>query len=159
MFGTPRGGQKPVIAAAEFLAGSTAGPGRARDFDGVAPHPYAAGLDGVIDQVGLLRDEIERAGDDARLWITELGWASGGSSHPLDRGPRGQAERLRRAFRYFLERRRRMKIEAVAWYSWRDSAPAASAVLCDWCPHSGLLEQDGTAKPALAAFSDVAGAR
>ena len=61
------------------------------------------------------------------LWITELGWASGGlvpSARPRPPRPGG---RLRRAFRYFLERRRRMGIEAVAWYSWRDSAPAASA--------------------------------
>ena len=47
------------------------------------------------------------------------------------------------------------RIENVAWYSWRDSSPASERGLCDWCPQSGLLEPDGTPKPALDAFTDA----
>ncbi len=157
MFGNPRGGQKPVIAAADYLARLYRRPGSAEDFDGVAAHPYAARVSEVAGQVELLHDEIERAGDDAGIWITEIGWASGGEPSPLNRGPEGQADRLARTLRYFLANRRRLGIATVDWYSWRDS-PISGPALCDWCRRSGLLEEDGTAKPALDAFSDVAGA-
>ena len=160
MFGTPFGGQKPGIAAWRFLGQLYRIAGARRDFDAVAPHPYAARLAEVRDQIARLRRRMERAGDErAELWVTEIGWASGGAPHPLNRGTAaGQATRLRAAFRYLLRNRRALNLENVTWYSWRDNTDPAAA-LCAWCPESGLLMEDGTAKPALGAFMEFAGGR
>jgi polysaccharide biosynthesis protein PslG len=156
MFGKPLGGRHPVIAASEYLADLYRRPGLAAAFDGVAAHPYGAGLDAVREQVGALRERIRRSSDDAKIWVTEVGWASGGPPGPLNRGPQGQAKRLRKTFRYLLAERRRLRIATVDWYSWRD-APSATPGLCAWCAQSGLLSADGVPKPAFGAFTQMAG--
>ncbi|MDX6581468.1 MAG: polysaccharide biosynthesis protein PslG [Solirubrobacterales bacterium] len=156
MFATPLGGLGPAITAARFLARLYRHRGARRDFDGVAAHPYAAKLSGVREQINLLRDRMDAAGDErAGLWITELGWASGGAPNPLNRGLDGQASRLRQAFAYLLRKRRALRIENVTWYSWRDD-PGVLAGRCAWCPDSGLLNADGTAKPSLGVFAEFA---
>jgi hypothetical protein len=107
-------------------------------------------------QVELLVREIQRAGDDASLWITEVGWASGGPASSLNPGPEGQADRLANAYGYFLAQRKRLRIKTVDWYSWRDG-PDSGSTGCPWCPESGLLDADGTPKPAFAAFTTLTG--
>ena len=156
MFGNPRGGAKPVIPAAEYLARLYRRPGAARDFDGVAAHPYAGRVKEMAAQVRLLHREIDRADDNASMWITEVGWASGGPPSSLNPRPEGQAERLTKAYGYFLDRRRKLRIKTVDWYSWRDG-PDAGPAGCTWCRESGLLAADGTPKPSLAAFASLTG--
>jgi hypothetical protein len=156
MFATPRGGRKPAIAAWDYLA-DLYDRGAKRDFDAVAPHPYAPQFKNVLAQVELLRDEMLAAHDRrAELWITEIGWASDGPANPLNRGRAGQAQRLRQAFSYFERKRRKLNIANVDWYSWRDNSGSGSA-LCDWCPFSGLLDDDLSPKPALRAFTKFTG--
>jgi len=158
MFGTPLGGQKPAIAAWDFLARLYKQRGAKKDFDGVAPHPYASKLSKVLAQIDLIREEMKRAGDrGGELWITELGWASGGPPNPLNRGLAGQADRLTEAYRYFLRKRRKLNVENVTWYSWRDNS-STTAGLCEWCPKSGLLNEDHSAKPSFDAFRKLTGA-
>ncbi|MET0127344.1 MAG: hypothetical protein ABW249_02060 [Solirubrobacterales bacterium] len=157
MFGTPLGGRRPALAAWDYLAKLYRQRGAKRDFDGVAPHPYASKLDRVLVQIEQLRDEMVKANDgDAELWITELGWASGGAPNPLNRGLAGQADRLSEAFRYFVNKRRRLNVALLTWYSWRDNS-ATDAGLCEWCPDSGLLREDGSAKPAYATYTRFTG--
>ena len=156
MFGTPRGGQRPAIAAWDYLA-KLYEKGAKPDFDGVAPHPYAPKLKSVKLQIKLMREAMSDAGDDdADLWITEIGWASGGPDNPLNRGDEGQADRLTETFKYFVKKRKRLNIRNVDWYSWRDES-ASGAGLCEWCPYSGLLREDLTAKPSLKAFTKFTG--
>ncbi len=159
MFGTPFGGLRPGIAAWDFLARLYRREGARRDFEGVAPHPYAARFAEVKTQINRFRTEMAVAGDEsAGLWITELGWASGGAAHPLNRGPAGQARRLRQSFRYLIRKRRRLGIRNVTWYSWRDNL-GADLGLCVWCPESGLLRENHSRKPAFDAFREFAVAR
>ena len=156
MFGTPLGGRKPGIAAWDFLA-KLYKRGAKRDFDAVAPHPYAPHFDDVLLQIDLLRDEMRHAHDrKAQLRITELGWASDGPKHPLNRGRQGQADRLTEAFQYFVRKRKKLNIRSLDWYSWRDNNSGGSA-LCEWCPFSGLLDDDLNPKPALRAFTKFTG--
>ena len=156
MFGTPFAGLGPGIAAWDFLARLYREPGARRDFDAVAPHPYAARFAGVRNQIERFRARMARAGDRrAGLWITELGWASGGVPHPLNPGPAGQAQRLRRAFEYLLRRRSELRLQNITWYSWRDNS---AGDLCVWCPESGLLTEDGSAKPSFDVFREMTGA-
>jgi len=153
MFGTPLGGRKPGISAWDFLEKLYRIKGAKKSFDGVAPHPYAAKFSKVLAQIELIRDEMKDGGDgNADLWITELGWASGGPPNPLNRGLAGQAERLTEAFKYFKKKRKKLNIRSVDWYSWRDNS-AGDVGLCEWCPKSGLLDESFGAKPALGAFT------
>lgn len=157
MFGTPLGGARPGISSWKFLRKLYKRKGAARHFDGVAAHPYAGRFNKVIAQVDLLRREMKRAGDRrTKLWITELGWASSGPPSPLNLGRKGQARKLRRAFRYFGRKRRKLKVKTVIWYSWRDNVDA-DAGLCPWCPFTGLLDEGLGAKPSLRAFTKLTG--
>jgi hypothetical protein len=152
MFGAPLGGRKPGISAPRFLARLYRRPGIEPSFDGVAAHPYGGSFGRVRAQVKRLRERMVVAGDgDTGLWITELGWASGGAPDPLNRGPRGQARRLTQSFKYFVKKRGRQNIRGVNWYSWRDNSDP-DAGLCTWCPQSGLMTAELSGKPSQKAF-------
>jgi hypothetical protein len=157
MFGTPLGGRKPGIAAWDYLEKLYRVKGAKKSFDGVAPHPYGAKLSKVLDQIELFRDEIKDAGDrKAELWITELGWASGGPPNPLNRGLQGQADRLKETFKYFKRKHNKLNIANVDWYSWRDNT-AGNVGLCTWCPKSGLFTEGLDPKPSWDAFTKFTG--
>ncbi len=158
MFRLPRSGPDGSVRASRFLA-RLYRRGGASKFDGVAAHPYAPTLSGVISQIERLRAVMTGADDgQTPLWITELGWASSGPSSGLNPGPRGQARRLRQSFERLLEERQRLRVANVDWYSWRDR-PATANGLCSWCPGSGLVNTSLGAKPALAAFTEFTGGR
>jgi polysaccharide biosynthesis protein PslG len=124
--------------------------------DSIAVHPYAGELEQVKTQLRGIRVVAQRAGDrGVGLWVTELGWASGGPrKQPLVKTPREQATLLRDAFEFLLLKRTAWHIRGVFWYSWRDTR--ASAGICEWCPRSGLRQIGGGAKPAARAFRRIA---
>jgi hypothetical protein len=156
MFGTPQQGRKPSVFAWRFLDKLYAVKGARKDFDGVGIHPYAGQMTKVIQQTELMMDSIRKAHDKSvETWITELGWASSGPSNPLVKGTKGQASRLKEAFKYFLKHRRKFNTQTVIWYSWRDSN--ASEGLCEWCGGSGLLTASGGKKPSYKAFTRFTG--
>lgn len=157
MFGTPLGGRKPGIAAWDYLEKLYRVKGAKKSFEGVAAHPYAAQLSKVIAQINLFRDEMKDARDKRTgLWITEMGWASGGPPNPLNRGKAGQADRLKQAFKYFKKKRRKLKLQTVDWYSWRDNSNSGVG-LCEWCPYSGLFTESLAPKPSWDAFTRFTG--
>jgi len=150
-------GRGDHILANEFLRELYSIEGASDAFDGVASHPYAANMEKVEDQVRFLHDEIEAAEDDASLWITEVGASSADGNNPLELGEQGQAEFLREAFQFFLEKRTEWDIPAVIWYAWRDSAADGPAV-CDWCMNAGLFVHDALdPKPSWGAFTSFTG--
>ena len=123
-------------------------------FEGVAIHPYGASVDKVAAQVELFREVMKEGGDRrAGLWVTELGWGSDKGGNPLNRGSKGQADRLKEAFKYFRKQRRKYRIETVNWFSWMDSA----ASICDWCAASGLFKAGLVEKPSWRAFTKFTG--
>jgi hypothetical protein len=150
-------GRGELDLANEFLRELYEIDGATEAFDGVAAHPYAANMEKVEEQVRLLHDEIEAADDDASLWITEMGASSADGDNPLELGEQGQADLLREAFQFFLEKRVEWDIPAVIWYAWRDSA-ADGPVVCDWCMNAGLFEHDALEpKPSWGAFTSFTG--
>ena len=155
MFGSPLGGEPPAYFAADFLRQLYEIEGPDGSFDGVAVHPYAAHPQKVESQVEEMHDEIVLAGDDDEsVWITELGWASGGPDVPLNRGLEGQAKSLTEVYDYFLDKRLDFNIKAVFWYSWRDT----EIEICEWCRDSGLFPADSfEPKPAWEAFLEFTG--
>ena len=121
-------------------------------FDAAAIHPYA-GRPSVT--VALIRDarRIMARHRDKRtpIWVTEVGWASGGLRTPLTVGSRRQASYLGRTFRLLEKNRRRLKIAGVIWYSWRDLPGGI------WFNHTGLFTEGYGAKPAWRAFVGLTG--
>ncbi len=142
-------GSRKAVAGSRYLRRLYRRGGARRNFDGVAPHPYGATMVGVRAQVARFAAEIKRAGDRrVGLWVTEIGWGSARGSNPLELGKRGQAQRLKQAYRFFRQRRRSLNVRTVAWFSWRDSRPA----ICEWCASSGLRTRSGAAKPSWRAL-------
>lgn len=151
VFGTPRsvGGGIPMP---EFFKRLYAIKRSKRFFDIAAVHPYSPGIRGVEFQVAAVR-RMMRQGKDKRtkLWVSELGWSSSGpKGHTLTSTRRGQARLLRKAFELLLAKRRAWRLAGVNWFSWSDAPPELSS--CAACPWTGLIEQDGTTKPAYRAF-------
>ncbi len=159
LFGYPLNGRDGGMRATEYLRALYAIPDIEAAFDGVAVHPYASRISGTIGQMRRINQIIRQAGDDeATLWVTEIGWSSGGSAdEPLNRGPKGQAKRLRQAFQFLTEKREAMRIAAVLWYAWQD-VPRRDAI-CKWCARSGLFPLGSleAPKPAWDEFTSFTG--
>lgn len=153
MIGEPAQEGKKTVAGWEFLEGLYAIP-RARDaFDGIAVHPYGASMFSIKRVLWRWRQELKAAGAaEDPIYVTEIGWASGGGKHPLNRGLRGQADMVRSALTFFTEKRESLNIANVDVFAWRDAAPGAPQ--CQWCAKSGLLRYEGRRpKPAWHAFT------
>jgi hypothetical protein len=121
-------------------------------FDAVALHPYATTPRDTLNAVKDLRQLMAQFKDKGTpLWITEMGWATGGSPTPLTVSPQRQAAYLRQAFGLLAANRGRFKIAGVIWYSWRDLPGSV------WFNHTGLFTQDFDPKPAWDAFVGLTG--
>jgi hypothetical protein len=153
LFGTPNesnGGIDLRPYLRELFAGRDLGP----HFDSLALHPYGPNLKRSQWQVRQARGEFRRAGLLGRpLWITELGWASGGDHAQLSKTPAKQARLLKAAYSLYERRRRRWNIAGVTWFSWQDTDDRRA---CPFCAHTGLVTVDRRSKPALSAYRRAA---
>ena len=125
-------------------------------FDSVAVHPYAGRFSSVVSQLRGVRKVLQRAGDRRTgMWVTEVGWASGGPQREaLVKSPSEQAKLLRASYRLLLRKRKAWNVRSVHWYSWRDTSTNAN--ICAWCPQSGIRTSDGGEKPSTRAFRRLA---
>ena len=131
---------------------------RSRDlsgaFDSLALHPYGPNLKRSLGQVRRARKVFERAGfGDRPTWITELGWASGGSHSQLSKTPAKQASLLRKAYAAYAAKRAKWRIAGVTWFAWQDTDERGA---CGFCADVGLVTVDREPKPALDAYRRVA---
>jgi hypothetical protein len=121
-------------------------------FDAAAIHPYATtpaqALEAVRDTRKIMNQFKDRR---ASIWVTEVGWASGGNPTPLTVSPRRQASYLVRTFKLAAKNRGRLRIPGIIWYSWRD-VPGGI-----WFDHTGLFTQAFDPKPAWEAFTSLTG--
>jgi len=120
-------------------------------FDTLAIHPYSGTVGGVVDYIRATRALMRRHGDRARIWITEVGWATGGQRTPLAVSPTGQAKRIAALVRTLRGRRRSLGIRGFVLFRWRDARPLVRRG-DPWPPHAGILWRNGRAKPAYRAF-------
>jgi hypothetical protein len=124
-------------------------------FDVLALHPYAPGSDLVTAQLNRAVRELRRNGDPARTIVTELGWATGGpSQRALVVSELGQASLIRRTITRLARYRGQLRLDGVFYFNWRDVAGAPGS-RDYWGIHTGLLREDGSAKPAMQALTDV----
>jgi hypothetical protein len=157
MFGTPGGGKgHHSLSTAEFLHKLYKVRGIKGQFDGIALHPYSGTVRFVKKQVDYARDALRDANDlSADLWVTEVGWASGGRKSALNVGSKkAQAKRVTQVYKAFEHKRRAWNVRAVMWFAWQDSN--ASNAICFFCSKAGLTTTKGKPKPALGAYRRVA---
>ncbi len=123
-------------------------------FDSLALHPYGPTLKRSLGQVRRARTVFKRAGfADRPLWITELGWASGGQHRQLSKTPAKQASLLTKAYAAYERRRASWHIAGVTWFAWQDTEESN---VCAFCADVGLVTVDRQAKPALDAYRRTA---
>lgn len=157
MFATPT--SPDAIESYDFLADIYGRAGVVEAIDEVGVHPYSPrikGKLGVIDQVQETREVVDDSGDDAGLWVTEIGWGSDPEvPTELSKTPEQQAELLTESLSILLEQRESLGLRGIVWYTWRDFDPELSE--CGWCPTAGLLDADLDSKPAWIAFTELSG--
>jgi len=155
--------RKATIATAGLLASSTRGPagysylnalysvkGIKKYFDAVSVHPYAEDTRGVEGELTRIRNVMRSRGDGRTpIWISELGWATGGGSPYFSMSPAEQAQRLSSSFRWVARNRKRFGVSRLIWFSWSDRAGPAGR---GWEFYCGLFRVNGEPKPAWAAF-------
>jgi hypothetical protein len=128
-----------------------------RSVDVIAIQPYARNRRGV--EGSLIRTRaIMRAHRDARtpVWITELGWATGGPRGAFVTSVGGQVDRLRSTLSMLIGKRSRYRLRMVVWFSFRDRT-LGHGERDWWAPHTGLFDVAGHAKPAWHAFTSLTG--
>jgi len=164
LFGRPKARPPRAMPAATFLQRLYRFRGIKRFFDGIALHPYAANLTALRRNLWQVR-RVALKNRDRRtgLYVTELGW---GSQHnprkvAFEVGKRGQARELREAYSYLIERRNKLNLKGLYWFSWRDAVPEPEAPVCNFCDSAGLFEAGEAmrAKPAWHAFVRISRGR
>jgi len=126
--------------------------GASKDFDIAALHPYGPFLPDVRHWIKKTRKVMKKHGDRRKpLWLTEIAW---GSDHPdrygFNKGKRGQARMLKRAFKDIYQHRHRWGVKRLFWFQLRD--PKSGNPHCSFCGSAGLLKHSGKKKPAWRAF-------
>jgi GH35 family endo-1,4-beta-xylanase len=144
---------KRSIVARRYLNELYKARGAKRLFNVVAVHPYSGTIRNLRRQMTALRKVVKRHHDNAKMWITEVGWGSAPPNKrwPLLKGVNGQKRMLKRSFHVMIHNRKRWHLKRVYWFLWRDAGPNAS-VNCSFCRSSGLFSADFQPKPAWKAF-------
>lgn len=126
-------------------------------FDAVAIHPYAARPKQILGVSRSVRRVMDANRDPNKpIWITEVGWTTGGNywAQSLYRATLAeQAARVGRVARLLLANRRALRLRRVDWMTWRDYSGGDHF----WSNYMGLFTADGQPKPAWAAFTRVTG--
>ena len=143
------------VNAWDFLGRVYQTKGARNAFDFAALHPYGRTVSQMLGEVSRLRATMQKHGDRHKpLWITEIGWGSlpkDATPFGLTKGMKGQARILKHAFHALKKKRRSWHIKRVLWFNYRDPG-GGSVKTCSFCSSAGLLQHDGTPKPAWNAF-------
>jgi hypothetical protein len=134
-------------AAPTFLANVMKAGGK---FDTAAVHPYAPTPDAVADRV----KDVQRIASGKKVWVTEVGWGTGGKPGPLTVTPARQAEYVKDT----IARMHELGVRGVVIFQWRDPKPFPGRREI-WPYYAGLHDANGTEKPGLAAFREAARSR
>jgi hypothetical protein len=127
--------------------------GAKRAFDTLAINSYAKNTRDLKRLLTKIRKLMNKNRDRrARIWVTELGWATAGPRHRFRVGPRGQAKLIKSSIRFIRRNRRRLRLRGFVYFSWRDGRPYAPLFQDGWGLHTGLLALNGAQKPGFKAF-------
>jgi len=111
------------MPAATFLQQLYRYPGIKSRFDGVSLHPYA------VDSENARKNWSKNS---TKCWskITNrpafynhrdgMGSQNNFKHDAFEQGPRGQVKQMRASYEYLLANQRRLNLEGVYWFSWKD---------------------------------------
>lgn len=124
--------------------------GTASSVDFIGLHPYAPDPAGMIEQVRLARLGVSSTAARALpIWLTEVGWSTGGPlrryrapGSTLAERERSQARYLREAYRRLFEFSGRLRVRGAIWFRFAD-LHLASPHRDMWYHHSGLFRENG----------------
>ena len=125
--------------------------GAKKHFDTLAIHSYTETHAALVRQLKGIRAEMKRNRDGAKMWITEIGWATGGPDKRFTPGRKGQARRIHRLFRLAKSKRRALGLRGIVYYMWQDAEPYPG-FRDFWGLHTGLLDKEGKEKPGMKPF-------
>lgn len=123
-------------------------------FQALALNPYATTADGVLEILVAMRRQMNKAKDRAAMWVTEIGWATTGTSSTYDLGEKAHAAVVTQTVALLARNAKRLNLRGVVYYAWRD-LPVYEGGRDFWGLHTGLLSQDGTPKPAYRALTSL----
>jgi len=143
------GGSIPVFKYIQQLYRA----GGKRYFDTLAFNAYARNSRELARLLNKLRKLMNKNHDRrAKIWITEIGWASSGPRSRFTVGSRRQASNISKSFAVIRKLRKRYRLRGVVYYSWRDLAPYPPQFRNMWGLHTGLLTRGGGTKRAFQAY-------
>ena len=125
-------------------------------FDVLAVNSFGKRVSAVFRELATARSLMRRSRDArTKIWLTELGWATGGPRSPSRISQREQAARINGSFRALARQRgsRSLNLAGVVYYSWRDD----NRPLCRGCRdysgrYTGLFDMRGNPKIAFRNF-------
>jgi hypothetical protein len=85
------------------------------------------------------------------MWVTEVGWSTGGvgwAKSPYRAIEPRQAKFLSRTYRSLIALRSRLRLQRVVWHAFQDAQPGTP-----WTINMGLIHNDESPKPSLAAYA------
>lgn len=143
----------------DFLDAIYAQPGARSLFDVVALHPYAEDAAGVLEKLNRVRALMNRRADRRTpIWVTEIGWSTGGPRSPFRTNRAGQATRIAQTLRALIAARTRLRLGRVVIVTLQDREYVTGEAPW-WGPRVGLFDRAGTPKPAWSAFVRFTGGR
>ena len=130
--------------------------GAAAYFDTLAIHPYAASVSGVVAVIQRARAIADAKGDaGVPIRVTEYGFATGGVREWVV-DERCQAALIHATTQTLSARRTELGLRSIVDFEWQDQTSLTTGT---WPQYAGLVRYDGSAKPALAAFTDAVAGR
>jgi len=143
----------------DYVRAIYAQPGARTLFDVVALHPYSDDAPGVLEKLNWVRAYMDRRGDRGTpIWVTEVGWATGGPRSPFRTSKAGQAARIARTYRALIAARGRLRLGRLILYGLQDRAYGPTEKPW-WGPRVGLFDMAGNPKPAWRTFVGFTGGR
>ncbi len=153
----------PAVASGatlyNFLTGLEAQPGFKGAADVVAVHGYANDPAGTARILDTAKRIMAAAGDTRPLWVTELGWGTGGPPHAFAVTREVQAAYLRATYDQMVACRSRWGLEKAIWFALKDVTSAQLGEADYWGMNTGLYDAAGAPKPSLDAFREFTGGK
>jgi hypothetical protein len=122
-------------------------------FDTMAINPYSRTVPELRTLLRAVRRVMNRGGDsDAKIWVTELGWADRGPSSPFTVGASVQTKRISAVYKMLHQQQGPLKLRGAIYTFWRDLPPYPPKYKDFWSLHTGLVRRNGTLKKSFKAF-------
>jgi hypothetical protein len=157
--GLPNSLQRSAVRLLRFLKSMYRVRGVKKSFTTLAINSYAKNSSDLKRLLRKVRRLMRKKHHRAKIWITEIGWATSGPRNRFNVGLRKQAKLIRSSLRFIKRNRRKLRLRGFVYYSWRDAPPYGPAFTDMWGLHTGLLTQGGAQKAGYGAFRSAVRSR